>query len=460
MASDPARPVFIIVQLSDSFAQVWATLAEAVGAIAIESSPSDICLLTENHSVAGIIVTGGGVEENLSQVVAEVRDTASAAELIAVGESTSHRLALAAVSAGAGNYIALPSELPALRSWIALRSQLAQDALARSTRVAGQRNRASFGRLVGESPVLRDVIERTERIIPILDLPILITGETGTGKELLAQAIHYQGTRADQPFVEVNCAALPAGLLESELFGAEKGAFTDAKTTKAGLFESAHGGTLFLDEIGDMSIDLQGKILKVIEDKRVRRVGGVHVKEVDVRVVAATHVNLRERVREGRFREDLFYRLSVIPLHLPPLRARGDDILLLAHHFLGIYSSRYKQPLPKMSAEFKTALLRHSWPGNVRELAHALNRAILLGGPVLGASVLEFDVHPQPTAMRDGDSVRLPWPCTMSEAESMVAAEALERSGGNKVRASEILDISRNRLRRLLGDGPIREADS
>jgi two-component system response regulator HydG len=339
-----------------------------------------------------------------------------------------------------------------------MRAELARQELERTSDGNGRAEGPSFPRLIGSSQGLRDVLERAARIIPV-PVPVLITGETGTGKDLLAQAIHFEGPRASGPFVDVNCAALPATLLESELFGVEKGAYTDAKAAKAGLFESAHTGTLFLDEIGDLPLDLQAKILKVLEDKRVRRIGSVRVRELDVRILAATHVDLRQRVRAGTFRQDLFFRLAVLPLHIPPLRARGDDVLVIAEHFLALYAEQYRRKPPRMTTEFRAALLRHPWPGNVRELAHAINRAILLSGDVLEPSVLELDhgfVEPAPG--RDS-ALRLSWPCTMSEAETAIAAAALERTGGNKVRASELLGISRNRLRRLLDDPSVPSAD-
>ena len=403
-------------------------------------------------------MSAGGAEEELEAIIEEVRQALPSVDILAVGSSTSHRVGASAVRSGASNYVSLPAELPAVRSWFHMRAELARQELERTSDGNGRAEGPSFPRLIGSSQGLRDVLERAARIIPV-PVPVLITGETGTGKDLLAQAIHFEGPRASGPFVDVNCAALPATLLESELFGVEKGAYTDAKAAKAGLFESAHTGTLFLDEIGDLPLDLQAKILKVLEDKRVRRIGSVRVRELDVRILAATHVDLRQRVRAGTFRQDLFFRLAVLPLHIPPLRARGDDVLVIAEHFLALYAEQYRRKPPRMTTEFRAALLRHPWPGNVRELAHAINRAILLSGDVLEPSVLELDhgfVEPAPG--RDS-ALRLSWPCTMSEAETAIAAAALERTGGNKVRASELLGISRNRLRRLLDDPSVPSAD-
>jgi DNA-binding NtrC family response regulator len=277
---------------------------------------------------------------------------------------------------------------------------------------------------------------------------VLVTGETGTGKELLAQAIHYNGPRGAQPFVELNCAAVPAGLLETELFGHERGAFTDARSAKPGLFEAADGGTLFLDEIGDLPLTLQGKILKALEEKQVRRVGAVRGREVDVRIIAATHVDLPQAVRRGEFREDLYYRLSVIPIHLPALRERGEDVLLLAEHFLRSLGEQYDLTPPTLSPSIRRALLTHAWPGNVRELRNGIERALLLGDGDLDPADL-FPAGAGPASGRGGDG-RLPFPATLAELERSAAQAMMEHMEGNKSAAAEALGISRSRLYRLL----------
>src|SRR5690606_34939769 len=289
------------------------------------------------------------------------------------------RLALSVVHAGAADYFALPGDLSQLRSALDERRRGTQNRDARERLARSQRENFDFSRIIGRSPILRGSLERAARIIPHDKAAVLITGETGTGKELLAQAIHYNGPRAAAPFVEINCAAIPGTLLEAELFGHERGAFTDARTAKPGLFEIADGGTLFLDEIGHLPFELQGKILKAIEEKKIRRVGAVGVREVDVRVIAATHRDLAAAVREGNFREDLYYRLNVIPIQLPPLRERGDDVLLLAAHFIRQLAAQYGLPEPPLTSELRGMLLSHPWPGNVRELRNSLERALLLG---------------------------------------------------------------------------------
>src|SRR5579862_2843343 len=236
---------------------------------------------------------------------------------------------------------------------------------------------SAFAKIIGDSAALRRVLNLV-RVVGPTDTTVLIQGETGTGKEVIAEAIHQCSDRASGPFVKVNCAAIPAGLLESELFGHERGAYTGAFTRSVGRFERAHKGTLFLDEIGDLPLELQPKILRVIQEKQFERLGGAATIHTDVRVICATHRNLAEMVDDLEFRGDLFYRLSVFPVELPPLRERPEDIRLLIHHFAMDYAARMRKPIKGISEEFMTVLARHSWPGNVRELQNFIERAVIL----------------------------------------------------------------------------------
>jgi len=398
--------------------------------------------------VCGTILALGGEESAATEVVEEAR-AHGFGELVVVGAAVDHRPAVAAVRAGAANYFALPPDLEALRSWAVERVQRARSRERAAALTAHERARYDFSKLVGESGPLRAALERAARIIPRGGATVLITGETGTGKELLAQAIHYNGPRAAHPFVEVNCTALPANLLEAELFGYEKGAFTDARAPKPGLFEAADGGTMFLDEIGDLSLELQAKLLKVLDQKEVRRLGSVRSRRIDVRIMAATHVDLTTAVRERRFREDLFYRLNVVPIPLPPLRERGEDVLLLAEHFLDRFSFEYDVPRPALFPTIRAAILAHPWPGNVRELRNAIERAVLLGAGELHAR----DFFPETAGAAVVDVAgALPFPASMDDIESAAARAMLERFAGNKRAAADALGISRSRLYRLLGE--------
>jgi DNA-binding NtrC family response regulator len=278
---------------------------------------------------------------------------------------------------------------------------------------------------------------------------VLITGESGTGKEVVARTIHFHGNRAKQPFLPINCTALPEGLLESELFGHVRGAFTGAHASKRGLFEKAAGGTLFLDEIGDMSLPLQGKLLRVLQDGEVRPVGGTQSTKVDVRIIAATNRELGEEMEEGRFREDLYYRLNVIPLHIPPLRERPDDIPPLVAHFLARHSAEQRRTV---SARAMTWLQAQSWRGNGRELENAIERALALAeGEELQVEDLrahdarsEPEVDPASRLLESAAASSL----SLRELEERYVDQILRKTGGNKVQAAAILGIDRKTLYR------------
>src|SRR6266404_3958695 len=249
---------------------------------------------------------------------------------------------------------------------------------------------SEFPRIVGNSAALRSVLEMV-RIVGPTDATVLLNGETGTGKELIAEAIHKCSRRSKRPFVKVNCAAIPAGLLESELFGHERGAYTGAVARSIGRFERADGGTLFLDEVGDLPLELQPKLLRVMQEREFERLGGAATIHADVRVICATHHNLVEMINERQFRADLFYRLGVFPIELPPLRGRPEDIRLLAHHFAMAYGARMRKRITAISEEFIAVLARHSWPGNVRELQNLIERSVILStGAVLSGSLPEL----------------------------------------------------------------------
>src|SRR5580700_185381 len=280
--------------------------------------------------------------------------------------------------------------------------------------------------IVGNSAALRRVLGMV-RIVAPTSATVLINGETGTGKELIAEAIHKCSERSQGPFVKVNCAAIPAGLLESELFGHERGAYTGAVARSVGRFERANRGTLFLDEIGDLPLELQPKILRVIQERRFARLGGAATIQSDVRVICATHRNLVEMVENREFRADLFYRLSVIPIELPPLRERREDIRLLVHHFAMDYGARMRRPITAISEEFMAAVAWHSWPGNVRELQNFIERSVILStGGVLRGPL------PELTRIAPDDSKwsKSSAPVTLEQAESSYILQTLQETKG------------------------------
>ncbi len=412
----------------------WLTLVAHADAASLAPSTGTITL-----------VAAGGEEGRLEGALRDM--PAGNRFVVAVGAEPDHRLAAAVVRAGADDYFALPNDLGILNSW--LRETVARIQAEQEAAIFTEAERATFqfNGILGESDALRAALTRASRVIPRPGVTVLLNGETGTGKELLARAIHYNGPRRDAPFVDVNCAAIPENLLESELFGHEKGSFTGATAAKPGLMEMADGGTLFLDEIGHLALTLQGKLLRSLEERQIRRVGGTRAIPFDVRLVAATHVDLAAAVQRGEFREDLYYRLNVVPIELPPLRARRDDISLLAIHFLERFKREYDIPVLDFTPAAMRALRDRSWPGNVRELRNTIERAVLLAeGPVIDAEAVQAIAAPPP--LREGE---LPFPSTLAELTSAAVARMLVLCGGNKTEAARRLGISRPRLHRILG---------
>ncbi len=299
--------------------------------------------------------------------------------------------------------------------------------------------------VIGTAPAMQQIQQTVRKIAPT-DSTVLITGETGVGKELIAKAIHSASNRNDQPFVKVNCAAIPETLAESELFGYERGAFTGAVTSKPGRFELAHQGTIFLDEIGDMPLPLQSRLLSVLQDKTIERVGGVKTIKVDVRIIAATNRDLHADVQQGKFRADLFYRLNVVPIRIPPLRERKEDIIPLLDYFLEKFAARHGKPAHQARPETTTALLRHDWPGNIRELENTVERMVLMAETdTLGLDQLPPEIRPDaPNPESSTFKERMDEISIASEKQMIV--DALNRTNQNRTKAAELLGISRRTL--------------
>jgi DNA-binding NtrC family response regulator len=310
--------------------------------------------------------------------------------------------------------------------------------------------RYGFANIVGNSEAIIQVFELIKKVADT-DSTVLILGESGTGKELITRAIHYNSLRREGPLIPVNCAAIPEELLESELFGHERGAFTHAIRTRIGRFEQASGGTIFLDEIADMSPSLQVKILRVLQDRSFERIGGVKTIKVDIRVIAATNQDLEDMVRRGRFREDLYYRLNVIPIRVPPLRERVADIPLLVQHFLHEFSHKKKKPSKRLNPQAMDLLLRHAWPGNVRELENMMERLVILSeGNEIQASELPERFHNKPAAA-PGKPQEIPdqgihLTAAVQEFERALILKALDKSNWVKSRAAQLLNLNRTTL--------------
>lgn len=436
--SDSAAPKLAVLEMSESFHDLWGDIGREYGL--------DVVEITRNAPVpqgcVAIVIAAGGEERNGVDVLLEMEDVC--VPVYIVGASDSHRFGVETLRRGGADYFSLPGDLDLLRRTLAAR---AKDQIGDS-KVGSEQTSGSdaFSRLLGESRALQATRERARRVAPHGDVSILILGETGTGKEVLSRAVHDAGPRSGGPFVAVNCAAIPDNLLESEFFGYEKGAFTGADNTKPGLFEEAIGGTIFLDEIGHLPLPLQGKLLRVLEEKTVRRVGGVKDHKLDVKVIAATHVDLPAAVRDGSFREDLYFRLNVISLTLPPLRDRVEDVELLARSFLRTLSDRYQLTCPDLTDDVCRRLKAYSWPGNVRELSHSIERALLLSPPgTLDESEIVQALQSAGEPSKGEERVK-----KLSGIMKAAAAEALRTAEGNKSAAARELGISRARLQRLL----------
>ncbi|QRN98829.1 sigma-54-dependent Fis family transcriptional regulator [Archangium violaceum] len=359
--------------------------------------------------------------------------------------------AVAAIRAGAYDFVTKPVDLDALVLVLerAVQHKALREEVRRLRRALG--GVSADGGVVGESPALRRVYELIDRVADS-DASVLVTGESGTGKEVAARALHARSRRHDGPFVAINCAAMPEALLESELFGHARGAFTDAKAARSGLFVQAHGGTLFLDEAGEMPLALQPKLLRALQERKVRPVGGDTEVPFDARIVAATNRDLELAVEEGRFREDLYYRLNVIGLELPPLRARGNDVLLLAQRFLEHFAARSGKRVVGLTPAAAQRLLAYTWPGNVRELQNCIERAVAL------TTYEQLTVEDLPERIRDyrgpsnlGQEQDVSELVSLEEMERRYIQRVLETVGGSRTLASRILGVDRKTLYRKLG---------
>jgi len=353
--------------------------------------------------------------------------------------------AVAAMKEGAYHYANKPFNLDEIA--LLVEKALETTRLRREVRALRATQAQPYGidRIVGQSRAIADVKALLQKVAASPASTVLLTGESGTGKDLAAKVLHYQSDRAARPFMNITCSALPESILESELFGHERGAFTDARQQKRGLLETADGGTVFLDEIGEMAPGLQAKLLRVLEEKTFKRVGGVADIRVDVRVIAATNRTLEDEVKRGRFREDLYYRLNVLPIVLPPLRARVEDIPTLVHYFVDAYNGEFKKRVTGVTDEAMRSLQAYGWPGNIRELRNAVERAMLLAEDDR-LTARDFPVVAAGARLTEG--VELPASgIDLEQLERSLVVQALERSGWNQTRAATLLGLNRDQIR-------------
>src|SRR5436305_3863678 len=432
-----------------SYASVEASTGAAALAVFDTEQPSAV-LLDVN------LPDGSGLD-----VLREIKRRQPDAVVIMMTGSVLVADTIAALRGGAYDFVGKPINLEELQ--VTIRNGIEAQSLRKEVRSI-RRERArefSFDQIVGDSPGMREMFQLARKVAESEVSSVLLQGESGTGKDLVVKAIHYRSRRAEAPFIAINCAAIPANLIESELFGYEKGAFTDAKARKEGLLEQAEGGTLFLDEIGELELSLQAKLLRVLEEGAFRRVGGLKDIPLDVRVLVASNRDLKTESEAGRFRLDLYYRLSIIQIDIPPLRERGDDVLLLAGHYISTLGERLRlrKKIRGLAPEVAEAFRHYSWPGNVRELRNVVERAMILeDGDAITAEYLPRDLVAQTgrAATGDGaakaggagDEFRLPpRGVSLDEIEMSLVRQALERSGGKQTRAAELLGISRDQLR-------------
>ena len=382
-------------------------------------------------------------------VMSEIKSIDDDIVIVMMTATTDAKPAIEAMKMGAFDYLVKPFELDELK--LVMKNALETHQLKREVARLKREHRQEdyIQAIYGESHPIKEVCKLIEIVAKTPKTSILIQGESGTGKELVANAIHYASQRMDKPFIKLNCSAIPENLLESELFGHEKGAFTDAKIQKKGLFELANGGTIFLDEISSMKFNLQPKILRVIETQTFRRIGGITDINIDVRVVAATNTDLSELVKQKEFRDDLYYRLKVMEISLPTLRERGDDILLLAKIFLQEYNKEFNKTITGFTGETENLLVKYHWPGNVRELKNVIERGVIL------CQESELSSEHLPIELR-GEKVQAAAPgafmgqIALEDVEKYHISKVLESVSGNKSQAAKILNISRSTLREKL----------
>ena len=385
-------------------------------------------------------------------VLTRIKDRSPETIVVMITGSVDMENSVAALRGGAHDFVGKPVKLEELR--VTLRNAIETRKLRREVNISRQErsSRFAFDQIIGESSAMKKAVELVKRVAASDVSSVLLKGETGTGKDLFARALHFASDRASAPYLAINCAALPANLIESELFGYEKGAFTDAKQKKEGLLEQAHGGTIFLDEIGEMELGLQAKLLRVLEEGAFRRVGGLRDLPLDARIVAASNRDLKKESEAGHFRLDLYFRLSVIQIDIPPLKDRGDDVLLLAQHYIEkVNQKRRGRQLRGLSPEVARIFTNYEWTGNVRELRNVIERAsILEDSDTVSSAHLPADlVQTSGVADRNSTSgiVLPPEGIPLEQVEFELAKQAFERTNGNLTKAAKLLDISRDQLR-------------
>jgi two-component system response regulator HydG len=391
------------------------------------------------------------------EAMGQIKKMSPSVPIIMMTAYASIKTAVEALKSGAYDYLTKPLDIDELK--ILIKKGLEHYRLQEENVLLKERlaDRFDFSKIIGKSRRMKELFENLSLIAPS-DATILIYGESGTGKELVANAIHQNSPRAQKPFIKVSCAALPETLLESELFGHERGAFTGAVSRKLGRFQLADGGTLFLDEVNVMSSTTQVKLLRVLQEREFEPLGSTKTIHVDIRLIAATNKELEAEVKEGRFREDLFYRLNVVPIHLPPLRERKEDIPLLAEHFFKLYQEKNKKSIKGFLPKTIDTLMRYDWPGNIRELENVIERAVLLcRGEYVSPKDLPSPFQGEPIG--EQPIISIPPGMTLEELEKEAILQTLEETGANRTQTAQILGISRKTLQNKLKEYGLEEKE-
>ncbi len=457
---------FILVvgcsEAEDTFYRALASMDDVKVKLSADWGEAQNLIIDKSPEV--VILDGSVVQEKGISAISRVKSLNSFAKVFVLAKCPTVEMAVGSIRAGADEFLTNPPDL------VRLRAILKEEVVGWRLRAFGGgfyekiETEYDFSNIIGESNEIRKVFSLLKKVIPSRNATVLIRGETGTGKGLIARAIHYNTvwdgvSGMETPFVEINCTAIPDNLLESELFGYERGAFTDAKTSKKGLFELADGGTIFLDEIGYMNQNLQIKILKVVEEKNFRKLGGTNDIRVDLRIIAGTNQDLEQAIRHGQFRRDLYYRLNVFKIELPLLRKRGDDIKLLAKYFLNVFNREHRRQIRGFTDGAISRMLEYHWPGNVRELKNVVERAVLMvDGDLITEGNLPIDVDQGGSCAKEratpSDSkvvlelngIGIP----LEMAEKEVVEKVLKLNEGNRSKTARILEISRPRLLRII----------
>lgn len=420
--------------------------------VIIEKNPNKIPFLLNNDTYDVILLDMNFSKDTTSgkegfEWLRQIKEKEPSAVVIMITAFGDVEMAVRALKEGATDFVLKPWQNEKLIATISTAIRLKKsynevDKLRKAKDMLEEQISQPFRDIIGNSPAIKDVFSLIDKVART-DANILILGENGTGKELIARAIHQKSMRKDSSFVSVDMGAITETLFESELFGHKKGAFTDAREDRPGRFELAHGGTLFLDEIGNLSLSLQSKLLTALQSRLVTRVGSNHSMEVDIRLICATNLNLHQMVKDGKFRQDLLYRINTVEITIPPLSERGDDIPMLANHFLNYYSKKYRKDVLSISSEALTKLKKYAWPGNVRELQHAIERALIMAdSPTLQESDFLFS--------RKGNDAVNADTLNLDEVEKAAVAKAIQLHNGNISKAAEELGLTRASLYRRM----------